>query len=86
MLGSSDAGFTYDGPTGPKATTIISVRRSYLQFLFQALKLPFLPIYNDAQFKHRIQLNDKSRLTFIGLGAYSIHSATEFGRQQRGYR
>lgn len=70
MLGSSDAGFTYDGPTGPNATTIISVRRSYLQFLFQALKLPFLPIYNDAQFKHRIRLNDKSRLTFIGLGAY----------------
>lgn len=70
MLGSSDAGVTFDGPTGPKATTIISVRRSYLQFLFQALKLPFLPIYNDAQFKHRIQLNEKSRLTFIGLGAY----------------
>lgn len=70
MLGSSDVGFTYDGPTGPNATTIISVRRSYLQFLFQALKLPFLPIYNDAQFKHRIQLNEKSRLTFLGLGAY----------------
>jgi hypothetical protein len=70
MLGSSDAGFTFDGPTGPNATTIVSVRRSYLQFLFQALKLPFLPIYNDAQFKHRIQLNDKSRLTFIGLGAF----------------
>ncbi|MBP7155810.1 MAG: TonB-dependent receptor [Flavobacteriales bacterium] len=82
MLGSSDAGFTYDGPTGPKATTIISVRRSYLQFLFQALKLPFLPIYNDAQFKHRIQLNDKSRLTFIGLGAYDdlkLNSAANNG-------
>jgi hypothetical protein len=70
MLGSSDAGFTFDGPTGRNATTIASVRRSYLQFLFQALKLPFLPIYNDAQIKHRIKLNDKSRLTFIGLGAY----------------
>jgi len=70
MLGSSDIGFTYDGPTGPNATTIISVRRSYLQFLFKLLKLPFLPVYNDAQFKHRIQLNKNSRLTFIGLGAF----------------
>ncbi|MFN6114550.1 MAG: TonB-dependent receptor [Flavobacteriales bacterium] len=69
MLGSSDIGFTFDGPTGPNASTIISVRRSYLQFLFQALKLPFLPIYNDAQIKHRIQLGKNSRLTFIGLGA-----------------
>lgn len=83
MLGSSDAGFTFDGPTGPKASTIISVRRSYLQFLFQALKLPFLPIYNDAQFKHRIQLNEKSRLTFIGLGAYDnleLNSAANDGQ------
>lgn len=70
MLGSSDAGLTFDGPTGPNASTIISIRRSYLQFLFQALKLPFLPIYNDAQFKHTIRLGEKSRLTFLGLGAY----------------
>lgn len=82
MLGSSDAGFTFDGPTGPNATTIVSVRRSYLQFLFQALKLPFLPVYNDAQFKHRIQLNDKSRLTFLGLGAYdnlALNSSANVG-------
>lgn len=70
MAGSSDVGFTFDGPTGAKASTILSVRRSYLQFLFQALKLPFLPIYNDAQLKHTIRINDRSRLTFIGLGAY----------------
>lgn len=70
MMGSSDIGFTFDGPTGPRSSTIISVRRSYLQFLFQALKLPFLPIYNDAQFKHRIQLGKNSRLTLIGLGAF----------------
>ena len=70
MLGSSDLGFTFDGPTGKNASTIISIRRSYLQFLFQALKLPFLPIYNDAQFKHTIRMGSKGRLTFIGLGAY----------------
>jgi len=70
MAGSSDVGFTFDGPTGARASTILSVRRSYLQFLFQALNLPFLPIYNDAQLKHTIRINDRSRLTFIGLGAF----------------
>ena len=70
LAGSSDIAFTFDGPTGRNASTIISVRRSYLQFLFQALKLPFLPTYNDAQIKHKIKLGKKDQLTFIGLGAY----------------
>lgn len=82
MLGSSDVGFTFDGPTGKNASTILSVRRSYLQFLFQALKLPFLPVYNDAQFKHTIRMGKKGRLTFIGLGAFdnvSLNPASNDG-------
>ncbi len=47
----------------------MSLRRSYLQFLFSALKLPFLPIYTDFQFKYRIWLDPKNELTFLGLGA-----------------
>ena len=39
-LGSSDAALTFDGPIGDKGDFIFSVRRSYLQFLFAALKLP----------------------------------------------
>jgi hypothetical protein len=69
MLGSSDIGLTFDGPLGKKADFIFSARRSYLQFLFSALKLPFLPTYNDAQFKTNIYLNKNNTLTFIGLGA-----------------
>ncbi|MEY3237535.1 MAG: hypothetical protein RI883_1636, partial [Bacteroidota bacterium] len=48
---------------------IFSVRRSYLQFLFAALKLPFLPTYNDSQFKFNYKINQKNKITFIGLGA-----------------
>jgi hypothetical protein len=69
MLGSSDIGLTFDGPVGKKADFIFSLRRSYLQFIFSALKLPFLPTYNDAQYKVNVYLNDKNTLTFIGLGA-----------------
>jgi hypothetical protein len=68
-LGSSDAALTFDGPLGKKADFIFSARRSYLQFLFAALQLPFLPTYNDAQFKVNLKLNQKNRITFIGLGA-----------------
>jgi len=69
MLGSSDLGLSLEGPIGKRSTFIFSVRRSYLQILFKALKLPFLPTYNDAQFKHNIKLDSKNELTFIGLGA-----------------
>ena len=68
-LGSSDAALTFDGPIGKKVDFIFSARRSYLQFLFAALQLPILPTYNDFQYKINYKLNDKNKITFIGLGA-----------------
>lgn len=68
-LGSSDAALTFDGPIGKKVNFIFSARRSYLQFLFAALKLPILPTYNDFQYKVNVKLNDKNKVSFIGLGA-----------------
>lgn len=69
QIGSSDIGLTFDGPLGKKASMILSVRRSYLDLLFSLLRLPFLPTYNDAQFKIQYDIDRKNRLTFIGLGA-----------------
>lgn len=68
-LGSSDVGLTFDGPLGKKTTFIASARRSYLGWLFKLLELPFLPIYNDAQFKTKIRLNEKNEVALIGIGA-----------------
>jgi hypothetical protein len=68
-VGSSDFALTFDGPLGKKTNFIFSYRISYLQLLFQALQLPFLPTYQDSQFKIDHDINKKNRLTFIGLGA-----------------
>lgn len=68
-LGASEVALTLDGPLGDKTTYIFSARRSYLQLLFAALELPFLPTYNDVQFKIKSRLNEKNELTLIGLGA-----------------
>ena len=68
-VGASDLAFSSEGPISDKTTYLASVRRSYLQFLFSALKLPFLPTYNDFQFKVKTKINDKTELSFIGLGA-----------------
>ena len=68
-LGTSDAGLTLDGPINDKTTFIASVRQSYLQYLFKLIKLPFLPTYNDFQFKVKHQLSANSEISLIGLGA-----------------
>ena len=69
MVGASDIGLTLEGPIGDKTTFLLSARRSYLQFLFQAIGLPFLPTYNDFQAKVKYRINERNELTFIGLGA-----------------
>jgi hypothetical protein len=68
-VGASDLGLTLNGPVGEKGTLLVSVRRSYLKFLFSALKLPFLPTYTDFQLKYKIRLDPKNELTILGLGA-----------------
>lgn len=69
VVGTSDLGLTLEGPTGENSSLILSMRRSYLQLLFEAIGLPFLPIYNDYQFKWTARPNDRNRVTVIGLGA-----------------
>ena len=72
-LGAAELSLTLDGPIGENTTYVISARRSYLNFLFQLIGLPFLPTFNDAQFKIKTKLNDRSELTFVGLGAYDVN-------------
>lgn len=68
-VGASDLALTLDGPLGDRSNFIMSARRSYLQFLFDALGLPFLPTYNDFQARYRINFDTRNQLTIIGLGA-----------------
>lgn len=68
-LGASEAGITLDGPLGTEANWLFSVRRSYLQFLFQALDLPIRPDYWDGQFSLNWEPTGRDRFTFTGIGA-----------------
>lgn len=68
-LGASEAALTLDGPIGKNTSYIFSVRRSYLQFLFSAIGLPFLPTFNDYQFKLKTNFDAKNQLTIISLGS-----------------
>lgn len=69
MVGATDLGITLEGPIGEKVTFLASVRRSYLQLLFQALQLPFLPTYNDYQYKVKYKIDQRNEIYLLGLGA-----------------
>ena len=68
-VGASELTLSNEGPLSPKTTYILSARRSYLQGLFRLLNLPFLPTFNDFQVKTTTKINEKTELTFIGIGA-----------------
>ncbi|KIO42843.1 TonB-dependent receptor [Sanguibacteroides justesenii] len=72
-LGATDFGLSIDGPLTPKTTFIASARRSYLKMLFNIIGLPFLPVYNDFQFKTETTIDGKDKLTVIGIGAYDVN-------------
>lgn len=69
MVGATDFGLTMEGPVDSKTTFLASARRSYLQLLFKAIGLPFLPVYNDFQAKVKHKIDNRNEIYFIGLGA-----------------
>jgi hypothetical protein len=69
IIGASDVGLTFEGPVSKKSTLLFSMRRSYLKFLFSVFNMPYLPIYNDIQFKYKIKLSNNDHITLLGLGA-----------------
>ncbi len=85
-VGASDVGLTAEGPIGNDADFIFSYRRSYLQFLFELLELPFLPIYTDIQFRFRYRPAANQDITVIGLGAiddFTLNTSANNTEQQR---
>ena len=66
-LGASEVSFSGNGHLSDKTTYLFSIRQSYLQLLFKALGLPFLPNFIDSQFKLKTRLSAHDELILLGL-------------------
>ena len=91
-VSSSEAALTFEGPLfkgsneSSNTTFIASARRSYLQLLFQALDLPFLPDYWDYQYKLNHKLNKYNELTLTGVGSiddFSVNVPDDIDEEQQ---
>ncbi|MBA4303223.1 MAG: ferric aerobactin receptor [Sphingobacteriaceae bacterium] len=69
IVGASDIGLIAEGPINEKLSYVVSARRSYLQFLFNAIGLPFLPTFNGFQGKVKYKIDNQNEVYFVGLGA-----------------
>lgn len=68
-IGAVETALTLDGSIGYNNNWLFSVRRSYLQLLFQLLELPIRPGYWDTQFRVEMNPTARDRITIVGLGA-----------------
>lgn len=91
-ISASEAALTVEGPLfkgedkASKTTFLASVRRSYLQFLFELIGLPIRPDYWDYQFKVDHQLDDYNQLSLIGIGSiddFTLEAPEEFDAGQQ---
>jgi hypothetical protein len=91
-LGSSESAFTVEGPLfkgeneESNTTYIASVRRSYLQLIFEAIGLPILPDYWDYQYKVNHQIDQYNSLLITGLGSiddFAVNPLDEFDPQEQ---
>src|SRR6056300_399681 len=92
-VGASETGLTLEGPLfrknkeePAKTSFLFSVRRSYLQFLFELIGLPIRPDYWDYQWKIKHEIDRYNTLTFIGIGAiddFSVKPPDTFDAEQQ---
>jgi outer membrane receptor for ferrienterochelin and colicin len=70
-LSATELATTLEGPlsNSGKTTFLASARRSYLQLLFKAIDLPIRPNYWDFQYKITHQIDKRTNLSFLGVGA-----------------
>ncbi|TPN87633.1 TonB-dependent receptor [Aquimarina algicola] len=91
-VSASEAALTLEGPLfkgkneEAKTTFLVSGRRSYLQFLFEVIGLPFRPNYWDYQYKINHKIDTYNDLSFIGIGSiddFSVEAPDDFDAEQQ---
>lgn len=68
-ISATQYGFNFQKPFGDKGNFIFSTRKSYLDLIFKAAGLPFIPIYTDFNIIMNYDLSPKDKISFLGFSA-----------------
>jgi len=89
-VSATDAALTLEGPLFKKdqkesnTSFLLSVRRSYLQALFELIGLPIRPNYWDYQYKLSHKIDDYNDIYVLGLGSiddFTVEAPDEFDEE-----
>lgn len=70
LVSASQYGVNVEGPMTDQGNFIFSTRRSYLDLIFKANGLPFVPVYTDWNFSATYDITPTDKLFVLGIGAY----------------
>lgn len=68
-ISATQFGLNAEGPVGTDGSLILSVRRSYLDFIFKAADFNFVPEYWDFLARGATTVDRNNRITVLGVGA-----------------
>jgi hypothetical protein len=82
-ISASQFGLNLEGPVDHSGSFVFSARRSYLDFIFKAAGLSFVPEYWDFLAKGEYRLGRNDRLSVLGIAALDNVKFFNNDRQQR---
>ena len=69
LISATQFGLNLEGPVTQNSDFLFSIRRSYLDFLFNAAGFSFVPQYWDMLFKYNYNFSNNDRLSVLFVGA-----------------
>ncbi len=69
LVSATQFGLNVEGPVTKNSSFIFSARQSYLDLIFRAAGLPFIPVYTDFNFSMQFDLSPRDKLFILGLAA-----------------
>lgn len=68
-ISATQFGLNLEGPVTEGNSFLFSIRRSYLDFIFNAAGFNFVPEYYDALLKYDYKIDNKNRISYLFVGA-----------------
>ncbi|RMD48712.1 MAG: TonB-dependent receptor, partial [Ignavibacteria bacterium] len=69
LISATQFGINMEGPISQNDNFLFSLRRSYLDFIFNAVGFSFVPQYWDMMFKYNHNYDNNDKLSFLFVGA-----------------
>jgi len=69
LISATQFGLNLEGPINKKSNFIFSIRRSYLDFIFNAAGFNFVPEYYDLLGKYNYSIDNSNKISFLFVGA-----------------